>query len=292
MTGPSRRTAEAAPSEESAESSESATQESPGRKSSAAPPVTWSEEQLNAPSRQTVGMLALVATATLAMWAAGRAACNYHEPGESLSPKVVALEARTRTEKDVAFELSQSRAAGDYDTAAQLVTGDLAKVIEEERKTCGGQDCAARREAKERIFSVATLLQRGGTAAHVRVRTVGAPGGEVTKLYEVERIGPAWKVSRELPVDGPLPPLPDPAPVLLRPAPVPSEGPAPEGAAPRPEPSQPAPASPTPTSPTPPSASPAAPSPAPAPAAPRTAPQPAPPSAPQSAPAPAPQPAP
>ena len=249
---------------------------------------TWSEDQLNAPSRQTVGMLTIVATTTLLAWAAGRAACNYHEPGESLSPKEVALEARTRDEKGVAFELAQRWATADFSIAKQLVAGELAKAIAADEQTCQTGGCEGRRQAAESARSVAEVLRRSPTNAFVRVRTVGVPGGELERIYELERVDSSWKATRELPAGAPLPPLKEPPPPALRapqepgeqpptPAGIPAPGsgtpsrpaspaaPAPSPAAPAPSPAAPAPspAAPAP-SPAAPAPSPAAPAPSPA----------------------------
>lgn len=183
---------------------------------SAARAVPWTEDSLNAPSRQTVGMLTVLSVATLIFWAAGRAACNYHEAGESLSPKQVALEARTRTEKDVAMELSLSWSGADFDVARQLVSGELAAALEKDEQACRGAACEARRAARESLFSVAEVLRRSGRDAFVRVRTVGAPGGEVTRIYELERIDGKWKATRQLAADQPLPPVKAPPASVAR----------------------------------------------------------------------------
>lgn len=184
----------------------------------------WNEEALNAPSRQTVGMLAILAVATLIFWAAGRAACNYHEPGESLSPRQVPLETRTRTDKDVAMELSLSWSGADFEVARQLVAGELAQAVEKDEKSCQGAACEARRAARESIHSVPEVLRRSGRNAFVRVRTVGAPGGEVIRVFELERIDGKWKATRQLGPDEPLPPVQPPP---SSPPPETAEAPAP-----------------------------------------------------------------
>jgi hypothetical protein len=227
MTGESSPLAEAPADAEPGTKAQGPRKGGARTKAASAPPVTVSEERLNAPSRQTVGMLSVLVAATLVMWAAGRAACNYHEPGESLSPRSVALEARTRTEKDVALELAQARATANFEVATQLVGGELADTLRKEQAACGGGACEARRAAAEQTFSVPAVLQRNASAAHVRVRTVGNPVGDVTRIYELERTDKGWRAMRELAADAALPPLADPAPATLR-AP---EG-APENAAP------------------------------------------------------------
>ncbi len=228
---------------------------------------TWSEDQLNAPSRQTVGMLTVVAATTLIAWAAGRAACNYHEPGESLSPKEVSLEARTRDEKGVAFELAQRWATADFSIAKQLVAGELAKAVEADEQACQEGGCEGRRQAAEVTRSVAAVLRRSPTNAFVRVRTVGVPGDELDRIYELDRIDSSWKATRELAAGAPLPPLKEPPPPALR-APQESadQPPGPPATPARPAPARPAPppraAPPNPATPSPATPNPATPSPA------------------------------
>jgi hypothetical protein len=176
----------------------------PGRPAPAAPP---SEDALNAPSRQTVGMLGVVAAATLIMWGAGRAACNYHEPGESLSPRAVALEARTRSPKDAALEFSHRWLTADFDIAAKLATGDVAAAVEKDRASCAGAACTARKNVAATALSVAEVVQGNPVESFVRVRTVGLPQGDAIKMYGVERVGPEWKVTREFDPSAPLPAL-------------------------------------------------------------------------------------
>ncbi len=179
----------------------------PRRPVPAGPP---SEESLNAPSRQTVGMLGVVAAATLVMWAAGRAACNYHEPGESLSPRAVALEARTRSPKDAALEFAHRWLTADFDIASKLAAGDAAAAVTKDRGSCTGDACNARKNAATTALSVAEVVQGNPVESFVRVRTEGLPQGTVIKMLGVERIGQEWKVTRELDPSAPLPALKEP----------------------------------------------------------------------------------
>src|SRR5690606_27018733 len=67
------------------------------KRSSSSSRAELSEEQIDSPSKQTLGMLSVVAAATLVMWGVGRAKCNYREVGEGMKPRDVTLEERTRT---------------------------------------------------------------------------------------------------------------------------------------------------------------------------------------------------
>lgn len=153
------------------------------------------EDEINAPSKQTLVMLAVISASTLVMWAAGRAACNYQVEGENLTPRPVSLEQRTRTAKDVGLEFAQAAASGEFSVALQLSTGEAADWAKKEQSACG--TCEQQRKAsKGRVFTSAAVLQANSVDAIVRTRTIGAPGGEVTHFLGVERDGRNWRVSR------------------------------------------------------------------------------------------------
>ncbi len=182
-----------------------------------------SEKRINAPEMQTVYMLGVVTVSTLLMWGAGRAACNYREAGEGLSPRKTSLEARTRTPKDAAIEAAQLWAVADFAQAAKLVSGEVAAALEKDKAACQGAACEARRKAAEDTLTVGELLRANPIDAFVKVRTLGGPEGEKVRVFEVERDGREWKVTRELQPKADLPPLKDPPASLL--PPVPGKGP-------------------------------------------------------------------
>lgn len=157
-------------------------------------PPSLDEAQINAPSMQTLIMLGVISLATLLMWAAGRAACNYHVEGESLTPRAVPLEGRTSTPKDVALEFAQNLSSADFETARKISVLAAVAAVSEAQKACG--DCTAQRASKKQIFSVATVLRANNIDAIVQVRTVGAPGGEKIRIMGVERVARDWRVSR------------------------------------------------------------------------------------------------
>jgi hypothetical protein len=154
------------------------------------------EDEIDAPSKQTLIMLAAISLTTLLLWAAGRAACNYQVPGESLTPRPVSLEERTRTAKDVGFEFAQCISSGRFEDALSLATGDAVDFVKKEQTACGA--CLDRKSAEKTIFSTATVLKANSVDSLVKVRTVGAPGGEVTRFFGIEREGRKWRVSRIL----------------------------------------------------------------------------------------------
>lgn len=153
------------------------------------------EDEIDAPSKQTLVMLAVISASTLIMWAAGRAACNYQVEGENLTPRPVSLEQRTRSSKDVGLEFSQSVASAEFSIALQLSTGEAADWAKKEQSACGTCE-QQRKAAKGRVFTSAAVLQANSTEALVRTRTIGTPGGEVIRYLGIEREGREWRVSR------------------------------------------------------------------------------------------------
>ncbi|MCH2109909.1 MAG: hypothetical protein MK135_11295 [Polyangiaceae bacterium] len=202
------------------------------------------EVAVDAPQRQTLYLLAIISIATIIMWAAGRAACNYHVDGESLTPRKTTQAERTKTPKSVAMELALSVARGRFAAASELVKGDAQSWLAAQEKEC--VDAAARELAAKEIFATPTVLERGAEDAWVQILTTG-PFGETRSIYEVELSEKEWRVTHVLADGTPVPPLKGPP--LPRRALTRRKGPA-------------APASATPASPAPVSATPASPAPA------------------------------
>lgn len=169
--------------------SESA-REKDGSTSVAAP---LDEEKINAPSRQDLVMLGVICVSTLILWAAGRAACNYQVPGESLTPRRVSLEERTRTPKDVGIEFAQAIGGGDFETAAKLSRGEAAAFVKTDEASCGV--CTQRKNVAEKLLSVGTVLKSNSIDSIVSVRTIGG-GSETVRVLGIEREGRKWFVTR------------------------------------------------------------------------------------------------
>jgi hypothetical protein len=180
------------------------------------------EDEIDAPSKQTLVMLAVISASTLIMWAAGRAACNYQVEGENLTPRPVSLEQRTRTSKDVGLEFAQAVASGEFSIALQLSAGEAADWAKKEQSACGTCE-QQRKAAKGRVFTSAAVLQANSKEALVKTRTIGAPGGEVTRFLGVEREGRNWRVTRistdAAGIELKEPPSPSEPPVTAPPAP-------------------------------------------------------------------------
>lgn len=142
------------------------------------------EEVVDAPSKRTVIMLGVICVSTIVMWAAGRAACNYHEPGESLTPRKVGIEERTRMPKGTALEFAQALSGADFAVASSLASGE-GNALVEAAKSCGA--CTREQDARASLYSVADVLSANRDEAYVAVTTVGGPTGRVERVLHLAR---------------------------------------------------------------------------------------------------------
>lgn len=188
------------------------------------------EERIDAPTKQTLVMLGVITVATLIMWAAGRAACNYHVPGDGLTPRAVSFEERTRNPKGVAIEFAQALSGADFEAAQRLVQPTAEGLVKAEQD-CGA--CSAEQAARKSILSVADVLRASRDEAIVAVKTTGAPGGPVERVLHLQRNVQEklpWRVVGSFPdrsnlptlegeLAGEAPPMRSPGPVSEPPAP-------------------------------------------------------------------------
>jgi len=181
---------------------------SKARRSSAEAVAEPDENVVNAPTRQTLGMLSAVAIITLIMWAAGRAACNLHPPRETRRPREVKTEELARTPKDAALEIQQRWLTLNFKGARELAKGTLSERIAKEQKACEaeGSPCDKRRERLERsVATVAELFTRDADTALARAISTGGADGPKSFRYSLERDGRIWKATARLPDEGPVP---------------------------------------------------------------------------------------
>ncbi len=150
------------------------------------------EAKIDAPSKQTLIMLGVISLSTLIMWGAGRAACNYNVPGESLTPRVVSIDDRTRTAKDVAIEFAQSLAKGEFKIAQKLSSGEALSWVNSEQKKCG---VCEERKARSPL-TVATVLKANSVDSIVELRTSGENNGGAPHYLGIEREERKWRVTR------------------------------------------------------------------------------------------------
>lgn len=165
------------------------------------------ENLIDMPTKQTLIMLGVITAATLVMWAAGRAACNYHVPGDGLTAREVSFEERTRNPKGVAIEFAQALSGADFASARRLIQPTADSLVKAE-EDCGA--CQAEKAAQKRIMSVADVLKATRDDAIVAVRTTGAPGGPVDRVLRIQRKVEEkvpWRIVGSLPGRANLPEL-------------------------------------------------------------------------------------
>lgn len=165
------------------------------------------EDLIDTPTNQALVMLGVIAVSTLIMWAAGRAACNYHVPGDGLTPREVSFEERTRNPKGVAIEFAQALSGADFDTARRLVQPAAEGLIKAEQG-CGA--CSSEKAARKQLLSVADVLRAARDDAIVAVKTVGGPGGPKDRVLRIQRNSQEkqpWRIVGSLPDRKNLPTL-------------------------------------------------------------------------------------
>lgn len=177
-------------------------------------PVEVDEKRVSAPSTTTLVILGSLCTATLIMWAAGRAACNYHVPGESLTPRAVSVAERTAGPKDLGFEFSRALRTGDFETARALSIGEARALVDREAAACPS-GCSERTELQGSVQAVAELLAMNLEDAYVKTRVILPSGQADEQLLEIERQDQGYRVTRVLPASSAVP--------ALKPAPTPHE---------------------------------------------------------------------
>lgn len=139
-------------------------------------------------------MLGVISLTTLILWAAGRAACNYHVPGESLTPRQISLEDKTRSPKDVGIEFAQALSGADFETAEKLAIDDGLKLIAEARVACG--TCATQVAARPALMSRGIVQKANSRDAIVQVETFQNGQLTATRFFGIERKERNFRVSR------------------------------------------------------------------------------------------------
>jgi len=173
------------------------------------PPIPKTEEEIDSPSKMTVGMLGVLGLLTVIMWALARGGCNYHPPKETRVPREVTTEDLARDPKNAAIELQQRWLTHDFTRAAELATGEVAQQLQQEKAACNAACLAEKKALSEKVLSSAVILDANMMSATARVTSVGLPGGPKVFLLRMERAESIWKASLRKPDDGtPLPPLP------------------------------------------------------------------------------------
>jgi hypothetical protein len=179
-------------------------------KAKAPPPPPPSEDEIDSPNRQTLGMLGIIGIMTLCMWIFARGGCNYHPPKETRDPRKVELVDLARDPKDAALEFELRFAMKSFGGALELAKGPMVDLVKEQQKICDADPGCSQQASTLRgaVQATAQLLERDAFKAVSRVTTTGTGGKAERHIIRVERDGQIWKtVAREVD-DGSFKPRP------------------------------------------------------------------------------------
>jgi hypothetical protein len=165
------------------------------------PPPPLSEDEIDSPNRQTIGMLGVIGIMTVCMWIFARGGCNYHPPKETRDPRKVELVDLARDPKDAALEFELRFAMKSFGGALELAKGPMVDLVKEEQKKCDADPGCSQQASTLRgaVQATAQLLERDAFKSVSRVTTTGTGGKPERHIIRVERDGQIWKtVSREV----------------------------------------------------------------------------------------------
>jgi hypothetical protein len=186
-------------------------------------PIPRTEEEIDSPTKQTVGMLGILCLMTVVMWAFARGACNYHPPKETRNPRVVTTAELAHDPKNAAIELQQRWLTHDFDGALELASGSVTVQVQQDKAACNAACLAQKPELQKTVMTSAVIVDVNPLGATARVTSVGLPGG-ATKAYlmHLERADAIWKaVDRTVDTGAPyVPPTSLPAETATPPASV------------------------------------------------------------------------
>lgn len=175
------------------------------------PPPPLTEDEIDSPNRQTLGMLGVIGIMTLCMWIFARGGCNYHPPKETRDPRKVELVDLARDPKDAAMEFELRFATKSFGGALELAKGPIVDLVKEQQKICDADPGCSQQASTLRgaVLAKAELLERDPFQAVSRVTITGTGAKEpVRHIVKVEREGQIWKtVSRQVD-DGSFKPRP------------------------------------------------------------------------------------
>jgi hypothetical protein len=155
------------------------------------------EEALNVPKLQTIGMLGSVSLLMIIMWFTAKLACNAH-PDQIRDPRYYSVDQLARDPKNAAFEFQLRYVAKDYLVAGELVSGKMAEKIRELLKFCEGNmdSCEKDRLAlKDKITGTAALLEQSPSRATVEITTLINNENPQTVTLDLVPSGLVWKVT-------------------------------------------------------------------------------------------------
>jgi hypothetical protein len=181
-----------------------------------APPPPMTEEEIDSPTKQTIGMLSVIGIMTMFMWLFARGGCNYHPPKETRDPRKVDLVDLARDPKDAALEFELRWSTKSWGGALELAKGPMLEQVKQQQTACDANPSCAKRasELRSTVAATAQLLERDMMTSVSRVITTGTGGAPEKHIIRVERDGQIWKtVSREVD-DGSFKPHPPPQPMM------------------------------------------------------------------------------
>jgi hypothetical protein len=240
--GPEESTAASQPSEaEPARSPSAAPKKKKKKAKPPAPPPPMTEEEIDSPTNQTLGMLGVIGIMTLCMWVFARGGCNYHPPKETRDPRKVELVDLARDPKDAALEFELRWSTKSWGGALELAKGPMVEQVKQQQKECDANPACVQKasELRSTVLASAELLERDPMHSVSRVTTTGTGGKAERHIIRVERDQQIWKtVSREVddgsfkarPQTQGFAPLRD-GQLLLRQPGMPDATPAPSGSA-------------------------------------------------------------
>jgi hypothetical protein len=164
------------------------------------PPIPETEEALNIPKPQTVGMLGAMSTLTLICWFAARLACNAH-PDQVREPKHFSTKDLAADPKNAAFEFHHSFQTGDFETALDLASGEVRKMVEAKLVECESKpdECEDNRaKLAGSIKSTAKVLEEVGGRSTVELVSFYSKQLEPkTFQFTVEKQGDFYRVTTQ-----------------------------------------------------------------------------------------------
>jgi hypothetical protein len=160
--------------------------------------IPTTEEELNVPKLQTIGMLASVSVLLVIMWFAARLACNAH-PDHIRDPRYVSVEQLSRDPKNAALEFELRFTSKDLLLAGEIATGEMADKIRELLRNCEGnmESCEHDRQAlKNKVTGSVALLEMNPKRATAEVTTYVSNENPHTSVLDLVLDGQVWKVAQ------------------------------------------------------------------------------------------------
>ncbi|MGC4091915.1 MAG: hypothetical protein QM756_29340 [Polyangiaceae bacterium] len=190
-----------------------------------------SEDEINAPDKQTVIMMGVLSATTIILWIFAHAGCNYHPPRETRRPRNVTTAELSRDPKDAAIEFQQRLVTLNLKGALELAVGAATEPVKQAQAKCDANKtgCAQNKAKLElEVTTSATVLERTPSNAKVRVTSYHLPAGNQANVALVERDATGWKVTAFVPdaagASLPAPSLPPVQPIRFNVAPGASSG--------------------------------------------------------------------